>query len=108
MLHFAVLSEPTLRCNLRARIAPEGPRVMNTPPTTREIREVSSPTMRGHFGGICKATAEYTTGVWWAFLIRIMDTYQWPLCDLSGEKKIRVTMRMAMAMAMCRLLRVYG
>jgi hypothetical protein len=31
---------------------------------TREIREGSSPTMRSHFGCICKATAEYKTGVW--------------------------------------------
>jgi hypothetical protein len=41
---------------------------------TREIREASSPTMRGHFGCIFKATEEYTTGVWWAFYMRIMGT----------------------------------
>ena len=37
---------------------------------TREIREASSPTMRGHFGCIFKGTEEYTTGVWWAFYVR--------------------------------------
>ena len=31
---------------------------------TREIRQASSPTMRGHFGCIFKDTEEYTTGVW--------------------------------------------
>ena len=41
---------------------------------THEIREASSPTMRGHFGCIFKDTEEYTTGVWWAFYMRIMGT----------------------------------
>jgi hypothetical protein len=41
---------------------------------TREIREASSPTMHGHFGCIFKATEEYTTRVWCAFYMRIMDT----------------------------------
>ena len=41
---------------------------------TRKIREGSSPTMRGHFRCIFKATAEYRTGVWWAFYMRIMGT----------------------------------
>jgi hypothetical protein len=36
---------------------------------TREIRQASSPTMRGHFGCIFKATGKYTTGVWWAFFL---------------------------------------
>jgi hypothetical protein len=31
-----------------------------------------------------------------------------PLCDLGGEKKIWVAIRMAMAMAMCGFLRDYG
>jgi hypothetical protein len=43
-------------------------------PINREIRQASSPTMRGHFGCIFKATEEYTTRVWWAFYMRIMDT----------------------------------
>ena len=43
--------------------------------------------MRGHFGCIFKGTEEYTTGVWWTFYMRILGTYQWPLCDLGGEKK---------------------
>ena len=72
---------------------------------TREIREASSPTMRGHFGCIFKGTEEYTTGVWWAFYMRIMCTKQCPLCDLGGEKKIRATLRMVMAMAMCGFMR---
>jgi hypothetical protein len=38
---------------------------------------------------------------WYAFYVRIMGNLQWPLCDLGGEKKIRATMRMLMAMAMC-------
>ena len=33
------------------------------------------------------ATAEYTTKVWCALYMRIMDTRQWPWCDLGGEKK---------------------
>jgi hypothetical protein len=41
---------------------------------TREIRQASSPTMRGHFGCIFKDTEEYTTEVWWAFYMRIMGT----------------------------------
>jgi hypothetical protein len=45
--------------------------------------------MRGHVGCIFKATEGYTTGVWWAFYVRIMDTCQWPLCDLGGEKKTK-------------------
>ena len=72
---------------------------------TREIRQASSPTMRGHFDCIFKDTEEHTTGVWWAFYMRIMGTCQWPLCDLGGEKKIRATLRMVMAMAMCGFMR---
>ena len=34
------------------------------PAITREIRQASSPTMRGHFGCILKANGDYTTGVW--------------------------------------------
>jgi hypothetical protein len=34
------------------------------PQITREIRQASTPTMRGHFGCISKATGDYTTGVW--------------------------------------------
>ena len=41
---------------------------------TREIRQASSPTMRGHFGCIFKDIEEYTMGVWWAFYMRIMGT----------------------------------
>ena len=41
---------------------------------TRKIREGSSPTMRGHFSCIFKTTAEYRTGVWWAFYMRTMGT----------------------------------
>ena len=41
---------------------------------TREIRQASSPTMRGHFDCILKANGDYTTGVWWAFYMRVMDT----------------------------------
>jgi hypothetical protein len=46
---------------------------------TREIRLGSTRvaihcTVRGHFGCTFKATAEYTTGVWWAFYVRIMST----------------------------------
>ena len=49
--------------------------------------------MRGHFGCGCtyiyKATAEYTTGFWWAFYMRMTAT--WPLCDLGGGKKTQAT-----------------
>jgi hypothetical protein len=40
----------------------------------RSGRPVFSHTMRGHFGCIFKDTEEYTTGVWWAFYMRIMGT----------------------------------
>jgi hypothetical protein len=43
-------------------------------PITREIRQASGHTMRGHFGCIFKDTEEYTTGVWWSFYMRIMGT----------------------------------
>jgi hypothetical protein len=41
---------------------------------TREIRQASSPTMRGHFGCIFKDTEGHSTEVWWAFYMRIIDT----------------------------------
>jgi hypothetical protein len=42
---------------------------------TREIMQAGHcPTMRGYFGCIFKATQEYTTRVWLAFYMRIMDT----------------------------------
>jgi hypothetical protein len=34
-----------------------------------------------------------------------MDTSQWLLCDFGDEIKIRATMRMVMAIAMCGFMR---
>ena len=74
---------------------------------TREIREASSPNMRGHFGCIFKATKEYTTGVWWTVYMRIMDNGHLAIdnghcvTSVAVAKKKRATMHMSMAMAMC-------
>jgi hypothetical protein len=71
------ITEPFLKitfCFEKVHPKHKAPVAMATHLITREIKEASSPTMRGHFGCIFKATEEYTTGVWWAFYIRIMGT----------------------------------
>jgi hypothetical protein len=66
--------------------------------------------MRGHFGCILKATEEYTTGVWWAWAVGVLYTYNGLLnngpcvTSVAGKKK-RATMRMVIAMAMCGFMR---
>jgi hypothetical protein len=38
-------------------------------------------------------------------LVCVFYAQQWPLCDLGGEKKIRATMRVVIAIAMCGFMR---
>jgi hypothetical protein len=63
--------------------------------------------MRAHFGCIFKylASSKPLQIAQRDFGVCVLCAYNGHLCDLGGEKQIRATMRMVMAMAMCGFMR---